>query len=90
MYCKQLAQIVVGAVAVEAIVVEAVTAEVAVVAVAGVVPLSLKVMLKAKELSQAFIVSGKPVKFDFPQKATPVVYVELRFKEDTRKDNDNS
>ncbi|MGB9927317.1 MAG: protease inhibitor I42 family protein, partial [Methanosarcina sp.] len=30
-----------------------------------------------KESSQAYISSGNPVKFDFPQKATPVVYVSF-------------
>ena len=29
--------------------------------------------VEAKELSQVYITSGNPVKFDFPQKATPVV-----------------
>ena len=42
-----------------------------------VVLLNLKVMLKVKELSQTFITSGKPVKFDFPKNATPVVYVSF-------------
>ena len=31
----------------------------------------------SKEISQAFITSGKPVKFDFPQNATSVVYVSF-------------
>ena len=33
--------------------------------------------VEAKELSQTFIASGQTVKFDFPQKATPVVYVNF-------------
>jgi PGF-pre-PGF domain-containing protein len=33
--------------------------------------------VQVKELSQAFISSGKSVKFDFPQKVTPVVYVSF-------------
>jgi len=33
--------------------------------------------VEAKELSQTFIASGQPVKFDFLQKATPVVYVSF-------------
>jgi PGF-pre-PGF domain-containing protein len=33
--------------------------------------------VEAKELSQTFIASGRPAKFDFPQKATPVVYVSF-------------
>ncbi len=31
--------------------------------------------VEGKELSQTFITSGNSVKFDFPQKATPVIYV---------------
>ena len=33
--------------------------------------------VQVKELSQTFISSGKSVKFDFPQKVTPVVYVSF-------------
>jgi PGF-pre-PGF domain-containing protein len=33
--------------------------------------------VEAKELSQIFIASGKPIKFEFPQKVTPVVNVSF-------------
>ena len=33
--------------------------------------------VQVKELSQTFISSGKSVKFDFPQKVTPIVYVSF-------------
>ena len=33
--------------------------------------------VEAKELSQNFIASGSPIKFDFPQKATPIVSVSF-------------
>jgi PGF-pre-PGF domain-containing protein len=33
--------------------------------------------VQVKELSQAFITNGKPVKFDFPKNATSVVYVSF-------------
>jgi PGF-pre-PGF domain-containing protein len=33
--------------------------------------------VEAKELSQTFIATESPVKFDFPQKTTPVVYVSF-------------
>jgi PGF-pre-PGF domain-containing protein len=33
--------------------------------------------VEVKELSQAFVTSGKPVKFDFPKNATCVVYVSF-------------
>ncbi len=33
--------------------------------------------VQVKELSQTFISSGESVKFDFPQKATPVIYVSF-------------
>ena len=33
--------------------------------------------VQVKELSQAFIISGKPVKFDFPKNATCVVYISF-------------
>lgn len=33
--------------------------------------------VEAKEFSQTFIANGSPVKFDFPQKVTPVVYVSF-------------
>jgi PGF-pre-PGF domain-containing protein len=33
--------------------------------------------VEIKELSQAFITSGKHVNFDFPQKTTPVVYISF-------------
>ncbi len=33
--------------------------------------------VQAKELSQTFVLSGKAAKFDFPQKATPVVSVSI-------------
>lgn len=41
--------------------------------------------VEAKELSQTFIASGQPVKFDFPQKVTPVVYVSFDSKKTTGK-----
>jgi PGF-pre-PGF domain-containing protein len=39
----------------------------------------------SKEISQAFITSGKSVKFDFPQNATSVVYVSFDSKKTTGK-----
>ena len=41
----------------------------------------------AKEISQTFIGSGSSVKFDFPQQATPVLYLSFDFTEDNRQDN---
>ena len=41
--------------------------------------------VEAKELSQAMITSGKPVKFDFPRNATSVVYVSFDLKKTTGK-----
>jgi PGF-pre-PGF domain-containing protein len=41
--------------------------------------------VEAKELSQAFVTGGKPVKFDFPQKATPVVYLSFDSKKTSGK-----
>ena len=52
--------------------VQAATAAVVVVMVAL---LNLKSNVEVKELSQAFITSGNPVKFDFPKNATSVVYM---------------
>jgi S-layer protein (TIGR01567 family) len=36
--------------------------------------------VEVKEISQAFVTSGNSVKFDFPQKVTPVVYVTFNSK----------
>jgi PKD repeat protein len=36
-----------------------------------------QINVETKELSQAFVTGGKPVKFDFPQKVTPVVYLSF-------------
>jgi PGF-pre-PGF domain-containing protein len=41
--------------------------------------------VEAKELSQAFVTVGKLVKFDFPQKATPVVYLSFDSKKTSGK-----
>jgi PGF-pre-PGF domain-containing protein len=41
--------------------------------------------VEIKELSQTFVGSGQSVKFDFPQKATPVVYVSFDSKKTTGK-----
>jgi PGF-pre-PGF domain-containing protein len=41
--------------------------------------------VEAKELSQTFITSGSSVKFGFPQKATPIVYLSFDSKKTTGK-----
>ena len=41
--------------------------------------------VQAKELSQTFVLSGKAAKFDFPQKATPVMSVSFDSKKTTGK-----
>src|SRR5665811_1629327 len=41
--------------------------------------------VEVKELSQTFITSGKPVKFDFPMNATCVVYVGFDAKKNVGK-----
>ncbi len=41
--------------------------------------------VEAKEISQTLIASGSPVKFDFPQKATPVLYLSFNSNKTTGK-----
>jgi PGF-pre-PGF domain-containing protein len=43
--------------------------------------------VEVKEISQAFITNGKPVKFDFPKNATCVVYVSFDAKKTAGKTN---
>ena len=41
--------------------------------------------IKSKETSEQFISNGKIIRFDFPKKATPVVYIEFKAKKSVGK-----
>jgi methanogen extracellular protein (TIGR04279 family)/PGF-pre-PGF domain-containing protein len=41
--------------------------------------------IKSKEISEQFISNGKIIRFDFPKKATPIVYIEFKAKKSVGK-----